>query len=80
MAACLGLLELDYRGPRVKDARTRAYMASPYEAFSSPNNDRIDIVDLNNTSAPLHDLTASDCWIQTKSSAIKIHSLSWFDF
>ncbi|KAF8006959.1 hypothetical protein BT93_K1072 [Corymbia citriodora subsp. variegata] len=29
---------------------------------------------------PLYNLTATDCWIRTKSSAIKLGSLSWFDF
>ncbi|PIA48521.1 hypothetical protein AQUCO_01400836v1 [Aquilegia coerulea] len=30
--------------------------------------------------APLYNLTAKDCWIRTKSSAIKLGSASWFDF
>ncbi|CAA0387086.1 unnamed protein product [Arabidopsis thaliana] len=29
---------------------------------------------------PLYNLTATDCWIRTKSSAIKLGSASWFDF
>ncbi|KAL8133467.1 exopolygalacturonase [Apium graveolens] len=29
---------------------------------------------------PLYNLTATDCWIRTKSSAIKFGSASWFDF
>ncbi|KAL5719676.1 hypothetical protein ACHQM5_012426 [Ranunculus cassubicifolius] len=29
---------------------------------------------------PLYNLTAKDCWIRTKSSAIKLGSASWFDF
>lgn len=29
---------------------------------------------------PLHNLTATNCWIRTKSSAIKLGSASWFDF
>uniref|UniRef100_A0A7N0UV94 Rhamnogalacturonase A/B/Epimerase-like pectate lyase domain-containing protein n=1 Tax=Kalanchoe fedtschenkoi TaxID=63787 RepID=A0A7N0UV94_KALFE len=29
---------------------------------------------------PLHNLTAADCWIRTKSSAIKLGSASYFDF
>ncbi|KAL5810684.1 hypothetical protein ACOSQ4_027252 [Xanthoceras sorbifolium] len=28
---------------------------------------------------PLYNLTATDCWIRTKSSAIKLGSASWFD-
>ena len=30
--------------------------------------------------SPLHNLTATDCWIRTKSSAIKLGSASSFDF
>ncbi|KAH7512441.1 hypothetical protein FEM48_Zijuj12G0091100 [Ziziphus jujuba var. spinosa] len=30
--------------------------------------------------APLYNLTATNCWIRTKSSAIKFGSASWFDF
>lgn len=30
--------------------------------------------------APLHNLTVTDCWIRTKSSAIKLGSASWFEF
>ncbi|PSS15645.1 Polygalacturonaseprecursor [Actinidia chinensis var. chinensis] len=30
--------------------------------------------------APLYNLTATDCWIRTKSSAIKLGSASWFEF
>lgn len=29
---------------------------------------------------PLYNLTATNCWIRTKSSAIKLGSASWFDF
>ncbi|CAN0899233.1 pehX [Linum grandiflorum] len=29
---------------------------------------------------PLYNLTVTDCWIRTKSSAIKLGSASWFDF
>lgn len=29
---------------------------------------------------PLYNLTAINCWIRTKSSAIKLGSASWFDF
>ncbi|KAL5545544.1 hypothetical protein UlMin_005231 [Ulmus minor] len=29
---------------------------------------------------PLYNLTATDCWIRTKSSAIKFGSATWFDF
>ncbi|KFK35017.1 hypothetical protein AALP_AA5G223300 [Arabis alpina] len=29
---------------------------------------------------PLYNLTATDCWIRTKSSAIKLGSASWYDF
>ncbi|KAK3035159.1 hypothetical protein RJ639_032832 [Escallonia herrerae] len=29
---------------------------------------------------PLYNLTATDCWIRTKSSAVKLGSASWFDF
>lgn len=30
--------------------------------------------------APLYNLTVTDCWIRTKSSAIKLGSASWFEF
>ncbi|CAK7342446.1 unnamed protein product [Dovyalis caffra] len=30
--------------------------------------------------APLYNLTTTDCWIRTKSSAIKLGSASWFEF
>ncbi|XP_052173474.1 exopolygalacturonase [Diospyros lotus] len=30
--------------------------------------------------SPLYNLTATDCWIRTKSSAIKLGSASWFEF
>lgn len=30
--------------------------------------------------SPLHNLTATNCWIRTKSSAIKLGSASWFEF
>jgi polygalacturonase len=29
---------------------------------------------------PIYNLTATDCWIRTKSSAIKLGSASWFEF
>lgn len=29
---------------------------------------------------PLYNLTVTNCWIRTKSSAIKLGSASWFDF
>lgn len=29
---------------------------------------------------PMYNLTATDCWIRTKSSAIKLGSASWFEF
>ncbi|ESW34264.1 hypothetical protein PHAVU_001G138000 [Phaseolus vulgaris] len=29
---------------------------------------------------PVHNLTVTDCWIRSKSSAIKLGSASWFDF
>lgn len=29
---------------------------------------------------PLYNLTVTDCWIRTKSSAIKLGSASWFNF
>ncbi|KAL5975987.1 hypothetical protein ACLOJK_020317 [Asimina triloba] len=29
---------------------------------------------------PLYNLTATDCWIRTKSSAIKFGSASWYEF
>ncbi|XP_022766741.1 uncharacterized protein LOC111311544 [Durio zibethinus] len=32
------------------------------------------------STSPLHNLTATDCWIRTKSSAIKLGSASWFEF
>ncbi|CAI0377113.1 unnamed protein product [Linum tenue] len=32
------------------------------------------------SNGPLYNLTATDCWIRTKSSAIKFGSASWFDF
>ncbi|KAI6673803.1 hypothetical protein NL676_001709 [Syzygium grande] len=32
------------------------------------------------STGPLYNLTATDCWIRTKSSAIKLGSASWFDF
>ncbi|XP_057982453.1 probable polygalacturonase [Malania oleifera] len=32
------------------------------------------------STGPLYNLTATNCWIRTKSSAIKLGSASWFDF
>ncbi|PKA51334.1 putative polygalacturonase [Apostasia shenzhenica] len=32
------------------------------------------------STGPVYNLTATDCWIRTKSSAIKLGSASWFDF
>ncbi|KAG5555603.1 hypothetical protein RHGRI_006299 [Rhododendron griersonianum] len=32
------------------------------------------------STAPLYNLTATNCWIRTKSSAIKLGSASWFEF
>ncbi|PON58122.1 Glycoside hydrolase [Parasponia andersonii] len=32
------------------------------------------------STGPLYNLTATNCWIRTKSSAIKFGSASWFDF
>ncbi|KAL6987084.1 hypothetical protein U1Q18_012842 [Sarracenia purpurea var. burkii] len=32
------------------------------------------------STSPLYNLTATDCWIRTKSSAIKLGSASWFEF
>ncbi|XP_047315959.1 probable polygalacturonase [Impatiens glandulifera] len=32
------------------------------------------------SNAPLYNLTATDCWIRTKSSAIKLGSASWFEY
>lgn len=32
------------------------------------------------SAGPVLNLTAADCWIRTKSSAIKLGSASWFDF
>ncbi|XAR68555.1 hypothetical protein NMG60_11003723 [Bertholletia excelsa] len=32
------------------------------------------------STGPLYNLTATDCWIRTKSSAIKLGSASWFEF
>ncbi|CAL9111729.1 unnamed protein product [Musa textilis] len=32
------------------------------------------------STGPVHNLIVTDCWIRTKSSAIKLGSASWFDF
>lgn len=32
------------------------------------------------STGPIYNLTATDCWIRTKSCAIKLGSASWFDF
>ncbi|XP_074586665.1 polygalacturonase ADPG2 [Curcuma longa] len=39
-----------------------------------------DAICLKSATAPVLDLLVTDCWIRTKSSAIKLGSASWFDF
>lgn len=39
-----------------------------------------DAICTKSSTGPVYNLTATDCWIRTKSSAIKLGSASWFDF
>ncbi|XLU45636.1 hypothetical protein S245_040450, partial [Arachis hypogaea] len=39
-----------------------------------------DAISPRSSTGPVHNITATNCWIRTKSSAIKLGSASFFDF